>query len=192
MNLSNVVNKRQELLDLIAVVEKKKYELFLGRFCKMIDIKPEDLNKHNISNVLFDFPSDLTSNKWQISYDITLIYSNDNYKDTSIEHNGSTDASVIPHANTKEIKFTISFGISDKYFINGNTDVFKIYRNSKNKLHTINENYRNDLNIDEQLELINAYIERKNIPEYIALKFFMFIKDNEWDDKGIQIYFSKI
>ena len=69
---------------------------------------------------------------------------------------------------------------------------FKIYRKSSKILSIINKDYNIELDIMEQTALIERYSKNKNIPEWLALKVFLSIRENEWDDESVINYFSII
>ncbi len=98
------------------------------------------------------------------------------------------------HTNrhTVEKKVTqISFGKLKKYFLKGGIK-FNIYRNSNGELRIINSDYEFELDLEEQKSLISKYSSNKNVPEWLALKVFLYISYNKWDDRSIINHLSVI
>ena len=82
----------------------------------------------------------------------------------------------------------VRFGYNKKYFLRGGDDAFLLYKNSNGKLRIINQHYQDDLDPAEQASLINQYSENSNIAEYIALKIFLFMINNNWTDSDFIKY----
>jgi hypothetical protein len=94
--------------------------------------------------------------------------------------------------HTVEKKITqISFGKLKKYFLKGGIK-FNIYRNSNGELRIINSDYEFELDLEEQKSLILKYTSNKNVPEWLALKVFLYISYNKWDDRSIINHLSVI
>ena len=69
---------------------------------------------------------------------------------------------------------------------------YNIYKNSKGDLRIINLDYDLELDMDEQYSLIYRYAYNKNIPECIALRIFLYMIYNKWDDDDMTTYLSVV
>jgi hypothetical protein len=147
-----------------------KYELFMQRIITIINS-----DVANVENITF------TSNNlnWTITYKCLVTYDENNYN-----HNEESETETQPINKW----FDISFGKNKKYFINGNQNRFKVYRNSQNTLRILNADYTADLDIEEQETLVKEYSLNTNIPEWFAIKIFLFMIENEWSDENIIAY----
>lgn len=176
---------RSEILQLEIELNAKKKLLYLQRLYKIIGYSDGLPNIVNI-NIKTD-PDDDT---WSISYTHkTSEYSLLNYlyeKNDNIEEDDK---------NTKTSKIVFGASISGngakKYFIKGGAPL-DLYKTSMNELRIINLEYQFDIDYDEQKELITSYSENDNIPEYAAIKFMIYMSDNEWDDTAIINHFTMI
>jgi hypothetical protein len=106
------------------------------------------------------------------------------HKSDELEQHGNPE--------TVEKKITqISFGKLKKYFLKGGIK-FNIYRNSNGELRIINSDYEFELDLEEQKSLILKYASNKNVPEWLAIKVFLYISYNKWDDRSIINHLSVI
>ena len=147
-----------------------KYNLFMSRILTMIN--------HDIKNIK-DIKIMSINNNWTISYKCLVTYDENNY-------NNNEDSEV--ETNPASRHFDISFGKEKRYFINGNQPRFKIYRNSSGKLRILNSDYTADLDIEEQESLISSYSFNYDIPEWFAIKIFLFMDKNDWSDENLITY----
>lgn len=179
MNSENEL--RREIIELTALLNEKKKILFGRRFNLMIDKTDEELIELGVKDVIFTH--DPETFEWNINYTITVLYDENSYN-----YNSDSEVDDEPEKKT----FVISFGKSKKYYIKGNkNNRFKIYKNSKKELRVINEDYDIELDVDEeQDDLIKSYSLNYNIPEWVAIKVFLFMSENDWNDKHIINYMS--
>lgn len=151
------------------LLAEARHQLFMSRISTMVG------EISTVKNVTF------SSNgaNWTITYSCIVTYDENNYN-----HNDDSEADTMPSIKT----FELSFGKGKKYFINGNQQRFKIYRNSTNKLRILNADYTADLDIDEQEILIDSYSFNYNIPEWFAIRILLFMEKNEWSDENLITY----
>ena len=176
---------KSEILQLESELNAKKKLLFLQRLYKMIGYNGDLPNITNI-NITIDIDNDT----WLISY----IHKTDKYNLLNYLYE-KNDEEEVGEENTKTTKIIFGANISNndvkKYFIKGGVSL-DLYKTSTNELRIINLEYQFDIDYDEQRELIISYSENINIPEYAAIKFMMYMSDNEWDDTAIINHFTMI
>ena len=125
----------------------------------------------------------------QIEWNICYIHTTDSYDENNYINSSDSEVETQPVERT----FTINFGKSKKYYIKGNgNNRFKIYKNSKNDLRIINTDYDVELDLDEQYELMDNYSNNPHIPEWLAIKVFVYMNENGWSDKNLTTYLSLI
>ncbi len=113
-------------------------------------------------------------------------------QDSHSDLHGKPETDDHTNRHTVEKKVTqISFGKLKKYFLKGGIK-FNIYRNSNGELRIINSDYEFELDLEEQKSLISKYSSNKNVPEWLALKVFLYISYNKWDDRSIINHLSVI
>jgi hypothetical protein len=172
---------RSAIIQLKRELEKKTTQLFALRFKNIVKTDAYV----DIEFAMFS-PVD-----WSISYSIDVNYNIANYLPDCDDTTGATGA-----AETADTRQRVSFGFyKGKHFIKLQNDEhqrFGLYRNSKKELRLINKDYDTDLDLDEQSELINRYSRNTNIPEYIAVRFFLFVIVNRWTDEGIFYHFTRV
>jgi len=171
---------KNEINQLIETLDAKKNELFNLRLFNMIGKNEEDLKLAGICNVRFTNDDD----EWNISYTHEINCYNENDYINSID--SETETTPLKKS------FLMTFGKGKKYYIRGNGTRFKIYKNSKNDLRIINVDYDIELDLDEQETLIEKYSENLNIPEWLAIKVFKYMSENDWSDENIISYMSFI
>jgi hypothetical protein len=171
---SQLIVEINAITDAIKNLQKKlataKYDLFMSRILTIVGGEIA-----NIKNIKFTS----TGNYWVISYKCQVTYDENNY-------NNSEDSEVETSPVVK--CFEMTFGREKRYFINGNQQRFKIYRNSSGKLRILNSDYTADLDIEEQETLLNIYSFNYNIPEWFAIKIFLFMDKNDWSDENLITY----
>ena len=176
---------RSEILQLESELNTKKKLLYLQRLYKIMRYAGE---LPNITNINITTSAD--DDTWSISY--THKTSNYSLLNYLYEKNDIVDAD---DKNTKTSKIMFGASISGngikKYFIKGGASL-DLYKTSMNELRIINLEYQFDIDYDEQRELIATYAENDNIPEYAAIKFMIYMSDNEWDDIDIINHFTMI
>jgi transcription initiation factor TFIIIB Brf1 subunit/transcription initiation factor TFIIB len=122
--------------------------------------------------------------EWSISY----IHKTDSYNESSYKFENTPSDSKRVSKITK-----IVFGKNKKYYIKGNYgNRIKIYRNSKNQLRIINVDYDIQLNVAEQIKLMEKYSEDLSLPEWLAIRVFLYMAKNDWDDENIVSHLSVI
>ena len=180
-------NKDEELLkkDILLLSEKisgKKNKLFLMRFHNIIDINNNYDFLQNISDIKFEIGND---DNWSIMY----THTTDKYNPNDYNYNSDSDEEI----DDKKKITNIKFGKKNKYYINREqSSRFIVYRNSKKELRILNSDYDIELDLDEHVELIEKYSNNIHIPEYVAIRVFLFISENDWEDESITAYFSII
>lgn len=208
---------KQEIYSLERELANKKEKLFKTRLFRIIGKNENEISKSGISNIKLDITlSKNTPQEWSISYTHTTNDFNEIKYDIDYENleNSKNDESLDNLENiytenaekncnfnigvnteNKQKTTSVVFGKNKKYFIrisDENVSRFKIYKNSMNKLRIINTDYDIELDLSEQDELMNRYSSNIDIPEWFAIKVFMFMKENEWDDENIVIHLSKV
>ena len=171
---SQLIVEINAITDQIKDLQKKlisaKYNLFMSR---ILTISNGDIK--NIKDITFK----VKDSCWTLSYKCLVTYDENNY-------NNSEDSEV--ETNPVSRYFEISFGKEKRYFISGNRLRFKIYRNSSGKLRILNADYTADLDMEEQETLMNTYSFNYNIPEWFAIKIFLFMDKNDWSDENLITY----
>jgi hypothetical protein len=170
---SKLISEINDITQHIKEYEKKlasvKYQLFMQRILTIVN------NIANVKNVSFTS----INNEWTIKYTCLVTYDENNY-------NNDEDSEI--ETELQQISFDMSFGKNKKYFILGNKQRFKIYRNSNNVLRILNSDYTADLDIEEQESLIASYSYNCNIPEWFAIRVLTFMEKNEWSDENLITY----
>lgn len=186
MNITEETLKNK-IEQLKAEVIQYEEELFILRLYKLISLSKEDVNNAGISNIK------ITSSENELS--IRYVHHTNYYDENNYVNNSDSNIETEPY----EKNTTIEFGVvlipdkNPKYYLKGNKSArFKIYRKSSKILSIINKDYNIELDIMEQIALIERYSKNKNIPEWLALKVFLSIRENEWDDTSVINYFSVV
>lgn len=159
---------------------ESKYKLLTMRLSRLVDISIDDFIKNNIYNIKYYF--NRSKNKWSITYDHKtenyneVYYSNDYDEDLEIKHHNKVSNVVM--------------GRNDNFFIDSKSNIkFIIYKNAKNKIKIINDEYTYELDDYENEELILRYSNNKNISEWFAIRIFLKISDMKLTDSEIIDYF---
>ena len=183
---------KAEILQLERELNAKKKTLFVSRFKSIIG-KLESIS--NITSI--NIHTDVDSDTWTISYihktsdfkAIDYLYEKVDINETDSDE---SDDNIKTNKTTKII-FGVNITSSDvkKYFIKGIAPL-DVYKTSTNEFRIINLEYQFDIDYDEQKELITTYADNINLPEYAAIKFMLYISDNEWDDTAIINHFTMI
>ncbi len=179
---------RCEILQMEHDLNEKKKLLYLQRLYKILGYNND--NVPNINSIIIN--TDEINDTWYISYIHktneynTLDYLYEKNEDNIYEKTSKT-------SKTSKIIFgsNITHSGTKKYFIKGGV-LLDLYKTSVNELRIINLEYQFDIDYDEQKDLITGYSENINIPEYVAIKFMMYMSDNEWDDTAIINHFTMI
>lgn len=174
-------NLKREIKALEKQLTDKKCELFNHRLSYLVGFSLEEIYERGVSDIKFEISEDA----WNISYThVTDQYDENNYINSSDSEVETTPAYRKSYMN---------FGKGKRYYIKGNnSNRFRIYKNSKKELRVINTDYDTELDLEEQEELITRYSINKHMPEWFAIKVFMFISENEWSDENICSYLSLI
>lgn len=161
----------KQIQDLETLTELKQQQLLLLGLSKILNVKPDHIQK-TISDLAVEINEEDTT--WNITYEHnTDTYHHNNYvihSDSETEDEPSTRQS------------SIIFGKNKKYYIKGGTGNFNIYRNSDGILRIINQDYGSDLDISEQNDLMNKYSDNTDVIEWFGLKIFLFIAERNWSD----------
>jgi hypothetical protein len=182
--LRNSETLREDILRLESELNDMKKALFLHRFFKIIGT-----SSVNITNVVIK--TDVETDTWYITY----IHKTPNYNVLNYLYEKTDDTYDANETINKTSK--IIFGVhiinngTTKYFIKGGA-ALDLYKTSTNELRIINMEYQYDIDYDEQKELIIAYSENVDIPEFAAIKFMLFMSDNDWDDTSVINHFTMI
>jgi hypothetical protein len=185
INLEELLkNKIQDLKMQIANFE---HQLFTFRLYKLLGLTEKEMTEKGVTNIVIN----TTDSEFLISYTHhTDMYDENNYVNDNDSH---IETEIYKKTSCIELGKTNVLGKNSKYYIKGNKSArFKIYRKTKNILSIINKDYDTELDIDEQTELIEKYSKNSNIPEWLALKVFLYIRENEWNDDNICNYFGVI
>jgi len=174
---------RNEINALELLLKEKKHELFSMRLYNLVGKNKKELESAGIKDIKIT-PDIDNPGEWTISYTHTII----DYDENDYIYSADSETETIPCNKT----FNMIFGRGKKYYIKGNGSKFKIYKNSKNDLRIINTEYDIELDLEEQEQLIEKYSRNMNIPEWLAIKVFMYMIENDWNDANIIIYMSVI
>lgn len=174
---------RTEILELEKIIAEKKKQLFLSRLNTISDGK---LNQ-NISQIDIQMES---ANNWQISYvHKTSQYNATDYfvQDDDVENTNEDDSDS---SNTSVVRETkISFGKLKKYFVKGGIKL-NVYRNTAGELRVANPKYEFELDLDEQRQLVERYADNIHMPEWLAIKVFLYLSDNKWGDEDFTAHLT--
>lgn len=189
------MTERKMILKLEEELKRRKYKLFNKRLLKIVDQTEKDL----VLNGIIGFPIiSIDNDEFTITYTHrTKNYSEDNYNYISDDDSDGDDEEN-KNLNDKNLTYneyvenTITFGKEKKFFIklNNNDSRYSIYNNSSGELRIINKDYSVELDISQQKTLIEKYSHNKDIPEFLAIRFFLFMCLNEWNHKDIIINLS--
>jgi hypothetical protein len=174
---------RKEIIELESMLEAKRNTLFKARLYKLLGIPEQDLISWGVSNVVLD----IYDNEWTIDYDHqTTEYDENNYN-----HDNDSETET----ELREKRSSVSFGKESKLFLKGKgyrQGRFKLYRNSRKEIRVINNDYNFELDTEEQLQLIRKYSSDCHIPEWFALKVFMYMCENDWNSCHIIQYLGTV
>lgn len=189
---------RSEIFALEKQLKEKKEQLFLSRLTKIVVFSgddPGDIDEKKqyaaindaiekcINNVKIIV--DAEEKTWSIHYSHTTdSFDESSYLDEQIE-----DVQPPIKKTTKVSMGRMLIGKTYKYFMKGFA-CFSVYRNGTDELRIINKEYEYDLDLDDQRALIEKYSEDMNIPEWFAIRIFLFMAKNKWDDEGMINHFS--
>lgn len=172
---------RDEIKTLEAELKEKKTKLFNARLLKLLEMTEEQVKDFGVENIAINMGTE----EWNITYN----HHTDNYTENNYIHD---DGSEIEFDPVKR-KFTIQFGKNKKYYIKGNgNNRFTIYRNGLKKLRVSSSQYSVELDLDEHAKLIENYSNNPDIPEWLALKIFIYMSKDNWSDENIIIYLSSV
>jgi len=171
---------RDEILELEKILSEKKKQLFLSRIETIADA---ELKSNGISNVEINL--DTENELWQISY----VHKTDQY--CPLDYANNEDKEVVQPDPPETKETLITFGKNKKYFIRGGIQL-NVYRNSAGELRILNPDYEFDLDLDEQRALVSDYADNHNLPEWLAIKVFLYLSDNKWDDAAIISHLSSV
>jgi hypothetical protein len=174
---------KKEILDLELVLEEKRDTFFKARLYKLIGIPEQELISWGIRNVLLD----IYDNEWIIEYD----HETNKYDENNYNHDGDSETET----ELREKRSSVSFGKDTKLFIKGKgyrQGRFKLYSNSRKEIRVINNDYNFELDTEEQLQLIRTYSKDCHIPEWFALKVFLYMCENGWNSSHIIQYLGTI
>jgi len=166
---------KKEIINLEKTLSQKRSQFFRLRLFKLV-------NFVGISSIIGDIEFDIDEN-WSITY----THYTDKYDENNYIYDSDSELETDPRPKTTKI----TFGNNEGYFIQGNHgDRFIIYRNSKNILRIVNADYTAEIGIADQTELVKNYSNNINIPEWLAIKLFLYMSENDWDDNNIKSYLS--
>ena len=179
---------RTEIRELSAKLADMKHELFNLRLFNMLGKTEQELAAAGITDICFgindentDDSDDSENTQWFITYTHHII----NYDDNAYINNVDSEADTSPVDKT----FHMSFGKNKKYYIKGNNKTrFKVYKNSLQELRIINTDYSIELDMDEHEALSAKYMTNLHIPEWIAIKVFCHMSEQEWSDDNLINY----
>jgi hypothetical protein len=167
---------KEEILELESVLEDKRDTFFKARLYKLIGIPGQELISWGISDIVLG----IYDNEWTIAYKHeTTEYNENNYN-----YDGDSETETEP----REKRSGVSFGEKSKLFLKGKgyrQGRFKLYRNSRKEIRVINTDYNFELDTEEQLQLIRTYSNDRHIPEWLALKVFLYMCENGWNSEHI-------
>jgi hypothetical protein len=189
-------NLRAEILQLERELDAKKKLLFIHRFNTIISIY-QNAGETGTNLTKISINTDEESDTWHITYiHKTKQYNSADYLYEQSDTADAADGDISddePISKTSKISFGVNITSSGlkKYFIKGGAPLDS-YKTSTNELRIINLEYQFDIDYDEQKELITSYANNVNLPEYAAIRFMLYISDNEWDDTAIINHFTMI
>ncbi len=185
-NTTDEKSLREEIINLEHLISDKKRRLFIARLCAFADIEPNKLPECNIANLQISVERDA----WSVTYTHkTNHYHRCLYKpDDELDADESTQEPEIEYV---EKESTVQFGRDKRKYIRADrANRFSLYTNSDDELRIINKDYDVLLDLEQQEVLIHRYSTNYDIPEWFAIRIFLFMEKNKWDDKDIQISLS--
>lgn len=179
LEYKNEKTLKDYILKVETELEKMKKQLFRLRLYKLLGITENQLSTLGVSNLEMMVYDD----EWSISYN---HYTN-KYDENNYNYADDSDAETEP----REKNTNICFGETDKLFLRGKgirMTRFKLYRNSRNELRIINKDYNLELDTESQQELIGNYSRNKHIPEWLALRIFLYMCEHAWESENLIQY----
>jgi hypothetical protein len=190
---------KNKLKSLNEEIKYLKNNLFIHRLFTLLNMNNEELIESGVQNIKLIIEED---NLWKITYThFTKEYNEANYNNPNedSDEDRKITEEIMSNKDIHSKVSDVSFGIMDynmnrvKYYISINgPSRFNIYRKSNNNLAIINKDFDLELDIEDQIELISRYSYNKHIPEFLALRVFLYMRNNEWDDDDIITYFTAI
>lgn len=130
-----------------------------------------------------------TDSSFEISYiHETATYTAANYlsKNNGGDPDEEDEASEIFPVH--EQKTVVSFGYGDnRYYISGNR--FNLYR-SDTKIRIKSRQYADEFDLTRHTEYCAELSSNVDVPEYLAIKFFMAVSSADWSNEDIRKYFN--
>lgn len=181
--MSSIQQLEDECKKLAILLKDKSSMLYIKRLFKIANIT----DTSTISDIKLKFTD---HEKWSISYKHkTSNYNISDYvcnEDSEIETNTPKQLTRISN---------MRFGLrNNNYYIVGNSESskFSIFRLSSNVMRAYNIDYEIELDQDEQYDLLTRYSENINIPEWLALRVFIYMIDNKIDDIDLYNYLNTV
>ena len=178
---------KREILALQDQLNKKTQKYFVDRLKRLLGKGETTLSEFGVSNLYIDNQS---KDEWKISYNyMTKAYDSDAY------NNLDTDQERRDPVTLTDFQTTVSFGMTANnrmYLTNCKSDDsrFKIYYKSLTELRIINREYLMELDKNEQHELMETYAKNANIPEWLAISFYLIMSKNKWRASDIMTFLS--
>ena len=165
------MNLRNEILELEALLSKKKQLLFNERLKK---IAPGPTYEIEVRHDLHE---------WTVTYQIETQL---DYKWYVLDG----DEAIKNDPVTK--KFTVKFGIKNqKMFLTGAGIKYKLYRNYDKHLRILDVTYEFEEPAEMHVERIQHYMDNP-IPERAALQILFYFMENKWSDESICHYLGTL
>ena len=176
-----IEEKKQEITALKKQEHLIKTKCLISKMCQRLKINdPKKLPEKNIQHIQIH----TNEHEWCITYlHKTLHFNCNNYVNDDEKQLNIKD---------RERETLVKFGYKKKkHYIHGfNKKQFRIYKNSSGITRVINTYYNLELTFDEQHDLIEQYSQNINIPEWFALKMYLYFADNQWDNDAIKKFLT--
>lgn len=180
---------RDEILLLEDTLKQKRRELFQSRLLKLIGLTDQELADSGISKIEISHEQHDTS-EWKITYvHTTNEYDENNYAYS--DDNSDTETKEIA-TSSKTTNMRFGHSISNYFMQGSNRNRFNIYTKNETTIRIINKDYTMDLDISDQTKLMYKYSKNKHIPEWLAIRTFLAMNDNGWNNKDMFVYMSVV
>lgn len=184
--------------DIINDIKRKEKELdkHLLKYYKnvLMDFVNISQNNHFLStirHIKFNFPKKTSHTDWKITY----IHETEHYNTANYCYDIASESELRRKNTDNTRRFKVIFGYKGgKYFINMKNTEISLYTNKYPFLYNLNYEYEIGVYGEDVDHLIKRYSRNPNIPEWLAIKFFLLIRKREitpdkiWDIMKIIIY----
>ena len=140
--------------------------------------------KDHITNVAVT----IGENSWKITYEHNDLRSFRDYKYEEESDNEETIPIIESKLSNEIVKTNVEFGFDSGYFLRSDSGrVFTVIK--RRELVVVDQKFVYDMSIEE-LSILSKNYEKNQIPEYLAIAFFMKLSTGGWSPSDVCLYFS--